>query len=131
MSSVVPEQGADQTAPNSDQDPNSDAQQLSRYTIHVPVYSNDKKEIPHVLAALRDTLTKSGFPGRTVIKKAQGDWSGDAISYDTEEMDLVMIDAPNTPENLQAILAAAKGVKDLAGQEAVYVTVTPLQTYLV
>ena len=110
---------------------NAQAQQLVRYTIHVPVTDNNHREIPEVLAALRKTLTDSGFPGRTVIRKAQGDWSGESTDYDSEETDLVMIDAPDTPENLQAIIAAAKGVKELAGQEAVYVTSQPLQAYLV
>jgi hypothetical protein len=111
--------------------PDDSVQQLARYTIHVPVTDNNHREIPHVLAALRDTLSRSGFPGRTVLRRAQGDWQGDLTSYDTEEMDLVMVDAPDTPENLDAILTAAKGVKELAGQEAVYVTVQPLRTYLV
>lgn len=104
---------------------------LARYTIHVPVYDNNKSEIPHVLAALRAALTQQGFPGRTVIRKAQGDWDGDETSYDTEEMDLVMIDAPDDPETLNGIIIAAQGVKELAQQENVYVTVQKLTTYLV
>lgn len=106
-------------------------QQLARYTIHVPVRDNTKNEIPHVLAAVRQALSDSGFPGRTVIRKTEGDWTGAEGAYDTEEMDLVMVDAPDTDDNLQAIIEAAKGVKELAGQEAVYVTVQPLRTYLV
>lgn len=118
---------------NPDQnDQGSDSgEQLVRYTIHIPVRDNDKKEIPHVLAAIRQVLSDSGFPGRTVIRKAEGDWTRAKGSYDTEEMDLVMVDAPDTPENLQAVLAAAKGAKDLADQEAIYVTTQPLRAYLV
>jgi hypothetical protein len=112
-------------------DTGSGAQQLARYSIHIPVRDNNKNEIPHVLAAVRQALSDSGFPGRTVLRKAEGDWTGAEGAYDTEEMDLVMVDAPDTDENLQAILQAAKGVKDLADQEAVYVTVQPLRTYIV
>lgn len=122
--------GAEQnSAPDTTDD--SSVEQLARYTIHVPVTDNNHREIPHVLAALRQTLSDSGFPGRTVLKNAQGDWQGSETAYDTEERDLVMVDAPDTPENLQAILDAAQGIKDLSGQEAIYVTVQPLRTYLV
>lgn len=105
----------------------SGAQTMARYTIHVPVRDNSGQEIPHVLAAAREALTQTGFPGRTVFRKAQGDWK----DYETEEMDLVMADAPDTPENRQAILDVARKVKDLAEQEAVYVTVQQIDTYLV
>jgi hypothetical protein len=108
-----------------------EGQPLARYTIYVPVRDNNQREVPHVLDNLRQTLTNAGFPGRTVIRRAQGDWQGDETSYDTEEMDLVMIDAADDPQTLSAIRAAAQGVKDLAGQEAVYMTVHPLRTYLI
>lgn len=130
MSELLQEDpGASPDAPVSDSGPQ--VEELARYTIHVPVRDNNKNEIPQVLAAVRKALSDSGFPGRTVLRKAEGDWTGAESAYDTEEMDLVMVDAPDNDENLQAILTAAQGVKDAAGQEAVYVTVTPLRTYLV
>jgi hypothetical protein len=102
-------------------------QAMARYTIHIPRLDNEKEEIPHVLGAARQALQQAGFDGRTVIPNAQGDWQ----DYDTEEMALVMVDTDDTPENLQAILQVAAGVKELAKQEAVYVTKTPVETYLV
>lgn len=133
MSSMLQDDSGAVDAPDSISDPTQqdDVSQIARYTIHVPVRDNTRNEIPHVLAAVRQALSDSGFPGRTVVRKTEGDWTGAEGAYDTEEMDLVMVDAPDTDENLQAILDAAKGVKELAGQEAVYVTVQPLRTYLV
>ena len=104
-----------------------DGTDLARYTIHIPVRDNSGKEIPHVLAKVRETLTASGFPGRTVVRRAQGDWQ----DFDTEEMDLVMIDAPDDPSTLNTLKTIAQGVKQLAGQEAVYLTVQPLRSYLI
>jgi hypothetical protein len=136
MPDVVQDPGAPLTGAPSSLDPTldpslnapvQDAAAMARYTIHVPVNDNNGQEIPHVLEQLRRTLTSAGFDGRTVVRRAQGDWQ----DYDTEEMDLVMIDAPDTPENLEAIKAAAQGVKLLAGQEAVYITVQQIRTYLI
>lgn len=109
------------------QNTDSGLQNLARYTLHVPVRDNTGKEIPHVLANVRKMMTAAGFHGRTVIRRAQGDW----MDLPTEEMDLIMVDAPNAPEILEAMKNIASGVKQLAGQEAVYLTVQPIQGYLI
>jgi hypothetical protein len=136
MPDVVQDQGVPLNGAPSPLDPTLDpaldpsvpaTAEMARYTIYVPVNDNSGTEIPHVLEQLRRTLTSAGFDGRTVLRRAQGDWQ----DYDTEEMDLVMIDAPDTPENLNAIKAAAQGVKLLAGQQSVYLTVQPVKTYLI
>lgn len=124
MSSTLEESGA-QDAPDVSQI------QLARYTIHVPVKDNSGSEIPHVLDEARRALGEAGFQGRTVIRRAQGDWQGDEQNYDVEEMDLVMVDAPDDPRSEQAILGVAQLVKMMANQEAVYVTKTPITTFLV
>jgi hypothetical protein len=108
-----------------------DGQEMARYMIHVPIRDNNGQEIPHVLAMLRQTLTNSGFYGRTVLPGAQGDWQGSEQGYETEEMAIVMVDADTQPDTLEAIKEAARGVKEAAQQEAVYLTVQPLKTYLI
>ena len=85
------------------------------------------KEIAHVLGAVRQALTQSGFNGRTIIRKAQGDWQ----DYDTEEMDLVMVDAPDDPATVQKLTVIAQGAKALAQHPAIYMTKQPIETYLV
>jgi hypothetical protein len=138
MSDYAVDEGAPTGAPSDiPTDPQTDLQapddgvDLAQYTIFVPVRNNEGKEIPHLLDHVRQTLTQAGFQGRTVIRKAQGDWSGDNHSYDTEEMDLVMVDAGDDPDTLQAIKTVAEGIKQIAGQEAVYITKRPIKTYLV
>lgn len=100
---------------------------MARYTIHVPVVDGQKNEIPHVLAAVRQAMTDLGFEGRIVIRRAQGDWK----DFDTEEVDLVMTDAPDDPATQQKITTVAQGVKTLAGTDAVYLTKQPITTFLV
>lgn len=108
-----------------------DGQELARYIIHCPLKDSQGREIPHVLGMLRQALTNSGFHGRTVLPLAQGDWAGQSDSYDTSDIALVMVDADTSPETLEAIKQAAKGVKDAAQQETVYLTVQPLKSYLI
>ena len=131
MSNALPESPnptpTDDGAENAPSSSDPNATQLARYTIHVPVRGTDGQEIPHVLAAVRQAMTDTGFPGRLVLRKTQADWR----EFETEEMDLVMADAPDTPENRQAILQIADQVKELAEQDAIYVTVQQLDTYLV
>lgn len=108
-----------------------DGQAMARYIIQVPLKDNNGRDIPHVLSMLRQALTNSGFHGRTVLPLAQGDWSGTPDSYETEEVALVMIDASDDPDTLNAIKEAARGVKEAAQHEAVYLTVQPLRSYLI
>jgi hypothetical protein len=114
-----------------DPGPSANGEQLARYTVHVPVRDKNQKEIPHILDQLRKALSAAGFPGRTVIRKVQGDWQGDETYYDTEEMDLVLVDAPDSPEVVNAMINAARGVKEASGEEAIYLTVQPITTYLI
>jgi len=95
----------------------------ARYTIHVPVRDDTGNEIPHVLGNARRALTTAGFHGRTVIRKTQGDY-GD---FDTQEMDLIMVDAPNDEKTRNAMRALAKGIKHEVNQDAVYLTVQPIE----
>ncbi len=104
---------------------------MARFTIFVPEYDNEGNEIPHVLDACRRQLGLQGFPGRMVIRRAQGDWQGADSSYDTEDLAMVMVDAEDSPETTEKIRRIAEGVKALAGQEAVYVTIQPIQTLLI
>jgi hypothetical protein len=100
---------------------------MARYTIHVPLYDNDKKEIPYVLGAARKAMTQAGFDGRIVMSPVQGDWK----DYDTDEMALVMTDAPDTPQIVQTLMTIAQGIKALTAQAAVYITKQPIETYLI
>lgn len=100
---------------------------MARYTIHVPVKNRDKEEIPHVLQGVRKAMTTLGFEGRIVIRRAQGDWQ----DFDTEEVDLVMTDAPDDPGTQAKIAQIATGAKQLAGVDAIYVTKQPITTILV
>lgn len=115
------------------QDPTDDpgsslmGQPMARYTIHIPVHDKDKNELAHVLQAVRIALTQAGYNGRTVIRRAQGDWQ----NYDTEEMDLVMVDAPDDPQHLQQIMTIAQGAKSLSQHPAIYVTKQPVETFIV
>lgn len=124
MSSPIPES---QGVPS--QDPGSLSVQppMARYTIHIPVHDSERKEIPHVLGAVRQAMTDAGLEGRTVVRRAQGDWKDNL----THEVDLVMADAPDDPGTLQLIQTIAQGAAQLSGQQAVYVTKSPIQTYLV
>jgi hypothetical protein len=128
MSDYAPE--PQQNQDQSTDDPGSASSMgtpMARYTIHIPVHDSDKNELAHVLGAVRKALTQAGFNGRTVIRKVQGDWQ----DYDTEEMDLIMIDAPDDDSHLQPLLTITKGAKALAGIGAVYVTKQPVTTFLV
>jgi len=127
MSEFAPEAPQTQDQSQADLGSESMGAPMARYTIHIPVYSSDKRELAHVLKAVREALTKAGFNGRTVIRKAQGDWQ----NYDTEEMDLVMVDAPDDPSHLQTLMTIAQGVKALANHPSVYLTKQPIETYLV
>lgn len=108
-----------------------DGTDLARYIIHCPLKDNQGREIPHVLGMLRQALTNAGYHGRTVLPLAQGDWAGQSDSYDTSDMALVMVDADTSPETLQAIKEAARGVKQAAQMDTVYLTVQPLKSYLI
>ena len=108
-------------------DPGAQPQAMARYTIHVPLHDEDKQQIPHVLGAVRKTMTQAGFDGRIVLSPAQGDWK----DYDTEDIALVMTDAPDDPTTLQTLMTIAQGAKALAGQPAVYLTKQPIETYLI
>jgi hypothetical protein len=126
MSDVLDERASPTDSPDVSQ-----GTQMARWTIHVPVRDNDKNEIPHVLDSARRALGDAGFQGRTVIRRAQGDWQGDDQNYAVEEMDLIMVDAPDAQESEDAILGVAQLVKAMADQEAVYVTKQDVTTYLV
>lgn len=104
---------------------------MVRYTIHIPVYDNNGREIPHVLDKARRALGDEGFSGRTVIRKAQGDWQGDSQNYDVADMDLVMVDAPDTPEVQSSVMKVARMVKTAVEHDHIYVTKTPITTFLV
>jgi hypothetical protein len=100
--------------------------QTARYTLHVPMKDNDGRNIPHVLGAVRQTLTYVGLHGRTVLK-GEGDW----MDFESEDMALVMVDAPNNEHTDYLIKTIAEGIKALSGQEAVYVSKAPLETWLI
>lgn len=125
MSEAISEQGRE-SVPDSSQE-----LLMARWTIHVPVRDNNQQEIPHVLDQARRALGDAGFKGRTVLRHAQGDWQGDEQNYDTEDMDLIMVDAPDSPESEEAIIGVAQLVKAMADQEAVYVTKQAITTYLI
>jgi hypothetical protein len=133
MSSMEFEQGGPvgPPAPLEEAIPQDGGQELARFEIHVPLKDASRKDIPHVLAQLRQALTQAGFPGRTILPQTQGDWGGGPTSFDTDEQAIVLVDTPDTPENLEAIKGAAQAVKDLSGQQQVYITVSPLRSYLV
>lgn len=118
---VEPQADQGQTTPGLSTSP------MARYTIHLRVHNDSKQEIAHVLGAVRKALTGMGFNGRTVIRRAQGDWK----DYDTEEMDLVMVDALDDPQTLQQLMTIGQGAKQLGGQDAIYITKQPIETYLV
>src|SRR4051812_43705974 len=117
MSAMYPEEGgpAGPPSPSEGQSTDDGSQESARYELHVPLKDEQRRDAPHILASLRQALTNAGFPGRTIIPLTQGDWGGDATSHDTDEMAIVMIDAPDTPENLEAIKTAADGVKQVSG----------------
>ena len=123
MSDYAMPEGQDQ----SQGDPGLAVSPMARYTLHLPVHDKDKNEIAHVLGAVRKALTQAGYNGRTVVRRVQGDWQ----DYDTEEMDLVMVDAPDDQQHLQQLMQIAEGAKMLSGHPAIYLTKQPVETYLV
>lgn len=130
MSEPLDEQASPPDSPDVSQGQDQ-GQQMARWIIHIPSRDNDQKEIPHVLDAARRALGDAGFQGRSVIRGVQGDWQGDEQNYDVEEMNLVMVDAPDDPNTETAILGVAQLVKAMTDQEAVYVTKQAITTYLV
>ena len=100
---------------------------MARFTLHIPLFDSDKRQIPHVLGAARKAMTMAGFDGRIVVSPTQGDWK----DYDTEDIALMMTDAPDTPDTLQSLMTIAQGIKALTNQEAVYLTKQPIETYLI
>jgi|SRR5581483_6925078 len=133
MSGTIPEDtGMGESIPDPSLDEtDDDSEQLARYSIHVPLKDNNGRDIPHVLGAARQALSAAGLKGRTVFPLVQGDWEGDDKSYQTEDMAIIVVDAPDNPETLQAIKTTAQGVKEAADQEAVYITKQDISTYLV
>lgn len=104
---------------------------FAQYTIYVPSKDNQGNDLPYLLDHVRLSLGRAGFQGRTVIRDAEGDWQGSNDYYDTEPMHLVLVAAPDSPQTDESIRVIAQGVKELARQEAVFVTKSPLTTFLV
>jgi hypothetical protein len=129
MSEVMPEglppQAVDPSAIEQPMEPIMPS--MARYAIHIPVRDADRNEIPHVLGAARQALSDAGLEGRIVLPNVQGDWS----DYQTDEIAVVMTDAPDDPSVLATVKEIATGVKQLAMVDAVYVTVQPIQTFIV
>jgi hypothetical protein len=100
---------------------------MARYAIHIPLLDAERNEIPHVLGAARQAMTEAGLEGRIVLPSVQGDWA----DYQTDEIAVVMTDAPDDPGVLATIRTIAEGVKQLAMVDHVYVTVQPIQTFIV
>lgn len=130
MSDVLPEMGESTDSPDSFSG-QPQGQAMARYTIHVPATDNNRQDIPHVLDTARRALGDAGFQGRTVIRHAEGDWQGDEQNYDVEDMELIMVDAPDDPRSEEAVIGVAQLIKAMADQEAVYVTKQAITTYLI
>lgn len=133
MSEVMPEglppQAVDPSAidPNMQQPIEPAMPPMARYSVHIPMKDKDSNEIPHVLGAVRQAMTDAGLEGRIVLTGVQGDWA----DYQTDELAVIMADAPDDPNILAQIKEIAAGAKMLIPDASIYITVQAIQTYIV
>jgi len=108
--------------------PGSGSPEMARFTIHIPERDNNGVPIPHLLEYTRQLLSRAGFHGRTVSRGHTGDWMGEGGSnYESEEMALISIDAPDDADTVHSLQAITKGVEHASGQVGgIYVSAQPI-----
>lgn len=99
----------------------------ARYTLHIPQRHKLGHEMPHALTSVRNALTAAGLSGRMVIRSAEAD-HGNA---EPQGIDMVIVDGEDHPTTDNAIKAVVEGYKGLSNHAAIYVTKTPIETWLV
>lgn len=83
--------------------------------------------MPLALNSVRNALTAAGLSGRMVIRSAEAD-NGDA---EPQHISMVIVDGEDDPTTDNAIKAVVEGYKGLSNHPAIYVTKTPITTWLV
>ena len=102
---------------------------MTRYTLHVPVRTNDCRNLRDLHEHVRTTLAAS-FDGFTAID-AEGFWRMPQGYYVCEDVRLYVIDVPDTSDAFARLHALATYVKREAAQDAVYLTRSPIETFLI
>ncbi len=101
---------------------------MLRYTLTLPTRDNDGLRLSHAHAWLRTELL--GHFGAYTAHRAVGAWRGTSGAY-TEPVRVYTIDAPDTSESYAKLRALAEALKVSCGQEAIYLTRQPVETWLV
>lgn len=91
---------------------------MNRYTLHVPLATNDGRHLGDLHHELEDRLL-AVFGGFTVVY-ARGGYRSDALTI-TEDMALYSVDT-GSPSALGALRQCAVWIKRVAEQDAVYLT---------
>lgn len=99
--------------------------QTARFTMHVPRHHASGHELPTLLDSVRDSLTAAGIHGRTVHKAVESD-----LGDERHHHDLIRFDASDDPQTRQVVQTIGEGVKQFSGHPACYVTIQPLETWL-
>ncbi len=99
-----------------------------RYTLTLPTHDNDGLGLSHAHACLRAELL--GHFGGFTVHEARGHWSGADGNY-AEPVLVYTVDAPDTSESYAKLRALAAALKVSCGQEAIYLTRQPVETWLV
>ena len=100
-----------------------------RYTLHVPVLDNDAHPLGPLHAHVARILARE-FHGFTRLDGA-GFWPGAQASPDSEAVTLYVVDADDSARTLATLHALARHVRDVAEQDAVYLTRQAIETWLV
>lgn len=97
----------------------------SRFTIYVPQRHREGHKLPLVTSSVRNALNAAGLISRIILSSVEADL-GDQI----QETEIIQIDAEDDPHTVAAIKAIAEGLKSLTKHQAVYVTKSPIETWL-
>ncbi len=100
-----------------------------RYTLTLPTRDNSGRDLTAEHAHIRSRLLRD-FDGFTA-HKARGYWRGaDDMRY-AESVVVYTVDAPDTSESYAKLHALAQALKASGGQEAIYLTRSPVETWLI
>ncbi len=101
---------------------------MVRYTITLPTHDNDGHDLADVHEQAREYLLRHF--GAFTAHEALGAWRGAERTY-AEPVVAYAVDVPDTRESYASLHALAQALKASGGQEAIYLTRQPVDTWLV
>ncbi len=103
---------------------------MHRYTLTVPLRDNDGDSLAFLHSGVSGRLARE-FGGLTVLRDAVGVWSApDAANPGREPVKVYIVDTARE-DALALLQRLAASIARFAGQDAVYLTRQPIETFLV